>query len=73
MLSEILDARVQATEPAKVEEVRLLDRLQIWIVVTANDEKERILEALGSIRGGIEVFSIADVSSDLENLYGTGA
>lgn len=83
MLTEILDGR-RATVDSRVSagiateaQARLLDeilgRLQIWVVVTANDDKAAVEAALGSSAYRVEVFSVADVSSELEKLGKAGA
>jgi len=78
MLTEILvgrraslDSRVSAgivtlAQAGLVDEI--LGRVQIWVVVTANDDKAAVETALGSSIYRVEVFSVADVSSELEKL-----
>lgn len=83
MLTEILDGR-RATLDSRViagiateAQAHLLDeilgRLQIWVVVTTNDDKAAVEAALGSSAYRVEVFSVADVSSELEKLGKAGA
>jgi hypothetical protein len=78
MLIEILEGR-RATLPARVQagigtqaQARLIDevmgRLQIWVVVTSNEEKDKVVHALSDLHYHVEVFSVADVSSELEKL-----
>ena len=66
-----LDTRVRAgiateAQARLVEE--LLARLQVWLVVTSNEDKMRVQQALGAINYAVEVFSVADVTSELEKL-----
>ncbi len=46
----------------------LLGHLQIWIVVTASEDKQAVTEALASSPYGCDVFSIQDVTQELEKL-----
>lgn len=83
MLTEILDGR-GATLDARVEagvatEVQaraldeLLGRLQIWAITTSNDDKAILQGALRQLSYPVEVFSVEDVRSELENLGRGGA
>jgi hypothetical protein len=80
MLTEILDGR-RATLDSRVSagiateaQARLLDeilgRLEIWIVVTANADRAAVSAALRSSQYRVEVFSVADVNTELEKLGG---
>lgn len=80
MLTEILDGR-RATLDSRVSagiateaQARLLDeilgRLEIWIFVTANADRAAVSAALGSSQYRVEVFSVADVNTELEKLGG---
>ena len=83
ILTEILDGRratLEWREKAGIvneAQVRLLEellgRLQIWIVVTTNEDKAAVKAALGSTSYQLEVFSVADVRSELEKLGRAGA
>lgn len=83
MLTEILDGRRKTLGPrvsvgmATETQARMLDemlgRLQIWIVVTGNEHKASVEAALQRSRYRVEVFSVEDVSSELENLGRAGA
>lgn len=42
--------------------------LQIWVVVTANETKDSVVTALGNPSYHVQVFSLSDVSDELENL-----
>ena len=78
LLSEILDGRratldnrVQAgiaTEAQAKLFDELLSRLQIWLVVTSDEEKSVIKQALEYVNYCVEVFSVDDVKSELEKL-----
>lgn len=80
MLREILDGR-RATFDARVkvglateEQIcfldEMLDRLQIWIVLMSEDDKKTAEKVLSTSPVGYEtqVFSVADVQSELEKL-----
>jgi len=85
MLKEILDgrresmtSRVQvglATEVQARVFADLLDRTQVWLVVTSNDDKRAVQEALNRSPLGYrtEIFSIPDVEAELEKLTAPGA
>jgi hypothetical protein len=47
--------------------------LQLWLVVTTNEDKARIEQGLGAGTYRVEVFSVTDVGSELEKLASTGA
>jgi hypothetical protein len=80
MLKEILDgrresmtSRVQVGLATDVQArlfADLLDRTQVWLVVTSNDDKRAVQEALNRSPLGYytEIFSIPDVESELEKL-----
>lgn len=78
ILTEILDCR-RATLDSRVKagigteaQARGLDdligRLQLWVVVTTNEHKAAVEAALGATSYRLEVFSVADVTSELEKL-----
>jgi hypothetical protein len=46
----------------------LLSRLRIWLVVTTNEDKLRVEQAINTRAYHVEVFSVADVESELEKL-----
>jgi hypothetical protein len=82
MLAEILDGRraallprVQAgmvtSEQAKMIE-RVVERINIWIVVTSPEDKQKVKTTLSSIHYAVRVFSIADIGMELDKL-GAGA
>lgn len=83
LLTEILDGR-RATLDTRVRagiateaQARLLDellgRLQVWLVVTTNEDKTKVEQGLDSGAYRVEVFSVADVASELEKLGKAGA
>lgn len=83
MLIEILDNR-RTTLNARVvagvvteAQVRILEellrRLQIWVVVTTSHDKEKLREAIGAATYKVEVFSVDDVSAELQKLGNQGA
>ena len=41
---------------------------QIWFVVTSNEDKLNVGQTLGRSNYAVEVFSVADVTSELEKL-----
>jgi hypothetical protein len=51
----------------------IIDRLQIWIVVTSNEDKNSVESALGGSAYSVEVFSLDNVRSELEKLNTMGA
>ncbi|MCX5643809.1 MAG: hypothetical protein NTZ17_03855 [Phycisphaerae bacterium] len=66
-----LDTRVKAgiTTAAQAQLLNdVLGRLQIWIAVTTNEDKSAVATAFSTSAYRIEVFSVADVSSELEKL-----
>jgi hypothetical protein len=70
-----LDTRVQAGIATQAQAnflEELLGRLQIWIAVTSNDEKDTIMREVNGLQYHIEVFSVADVASELEKLRAVG-
>ncbi len=70
-----LDTRVQAGIATQAQAhllEELLERLQIWIAVTSNDERDTIVREVRGLRYHIEVFSVADVASELEKLRAVG-
>lgn len=78
MLIEILDGRrtsfdrkVRAgmgTEAQALFAKEILENLRIWLVVTSNEDKLKVEQALGPSDYCIEVFSVDDVASELEKL-----
>lgn len=78
LLNEILDGRratlgnrVQAgiaTEAQAKLFDELLSRLQIWLIVTSDEEKSIVKETLGSLNYSFEVFSVDEVKSELAKL-----
>lgn len=82
MLTEILngrrtslDTRVEAemtTEKEAQAAEDLLNRMEIWVLLTTNEDKEKVCEALGSTDYTVDVFSVAEVSSELEKLSSAG-
>jgi hypothetical protein len=78
MLTEIFDGRraalVQRVEAglATPEQAQMIDdiiaRTHIWIAVTTNEDKEKVETALASIHYAVKVFSVADISLELEKL-----
>lgn len=80
MLKEILDGRIASfsvrIETGVITEAQaklfkeLVARLQIWVVVTGNDEKNTVTQALTDSPLGytVQVFSIEDVRSELDKL-----
>lgn len=78
MLIEILNGRL-ATIPDRIAaqiatpvQVRLfqelLDRLQVWIVVTNDDDKRAVAEAFKASDYHVEVYSMDDITQELEML-----
>ncbi len=51
----------------------VIGRMQIWIIVTSNDDKKAVQDALGDSAYSIEVFSLDNVRSELEKLNTIGA
>lgn len=45
-----------------------LGRLQIWILVTSDDNKEKVIESLHHTSHKVEVFSMSQVNYELEKL-----
>ena len=82
MLSEILDGRRATLEDRArkgiltEEQAHLFDeilgRLQIWIVVTTTEAKEAVKASFGSTSYAVDVFSVEDVSSEIEKLSTVG-
>jgi hypothetical protein len=78
LLNEILDGRratlgnrVQAgiaTEAQAKLFDELLCRLQIWLIVTSDEEKSIVKQTLGSLNYSFEVFSVDEVKSELAKL-----
>jgi len=78
MLTEILDGRRDtlgervraeiATEAQACLFEELLGKLQIWVVVTSDEEKMSVAGAVSNLRYRVEVFSLAEVGSQLEKL-----
>lgn len=78
LLSEILDERRAtlndrvragiATETQVQLFDELLSRLQLWLVVTSNEEKSIVKQTLGIVNYSVEVFSVDDIKSELANL-----
>jgi hypothetical protein len=78
LLTEIFDERrASLTTRAQAgigtaEQVFVLDqlfaRLKVWLVVTTNEDKSSVEQALGASAYPVEVFSVADVASELEKL-----
>lgn len=86
MLQEILKGRKDSLEhrlkvkiftPEQMKIFQdLFDSLQIWVVVTTNEEKEIIAKEIASSKNLLynpQIFSIEDVESDLKKLSATGA
>ena len=78
LLMEILDGR-RATLDTRVQvgiatkdQAYLLEKffvsLQVWVVVTSNEDKNKVETALGSTSYSVEIFSIDDVNAELESL-----
>ena len=53
--------------------LRPLSFPQIWLVVTSNEDKLNVGQTLGRSNYAVEVFSVADVTSELEKLERAGA
>ncbi len=66
-----LDTRVRAgigTEAQAILLKEVLSRLRIWVVVTTNEDKLNVAQGLNASSYRVEVFSVADVESELEKL-----
>jgi hypothetical protein len=83
LLIEILDERRAtlhsrvplgiATEETVRQAEQILRSMQIWVVVTSNEDKKSVKVALGSVPYSVGIFSLDDVQSELENLGRIGA
>lgn len=47
---------------------KMMTELQIWVVVTSNEDRDKVKTAIGSTRYPVEVYSIDDVNCKLELL-----
>jgi uncharacterized protein YjhX (UPF0386 family) len=83
MLTEILaerrgtiDWRVKAGRATETQArlmTEILGRLQIWVVVTSNEDRNLVQAALSGTPYPVEVFSLDNVRAELENLGRIGA
>lgn len=83
MLEEILVSRASSIPQRQIDGIvetvaqmnvasRLLSNIKIWVVVTSNEDKTKIVEGLRTTSHAVDVFALSDVSSVLAQLVDAG-
>lgn len=82
MLADILDCRRAALVSrieagiATMEQAQMIDdviaRIHIWIAVTTDEDKDKVVAALGANHYLVRVFSVDEIGGELQKL-GSGS